>query len=82
MEADDVHVGEDRYSKTIFHKAGDDFDFFGLTPGFYLDALFGEEALDISTDITVMENLLAQEGLTGMDINEAKKDEGGIHLEL
>ena len=27
-------------------------------------ALFGEEALDISTDITVMENLLAQEGLT------------------
>ena len=30
-----------------------------------LDALFGEEALDISTDITVMENLLAQEGLSG-----------------
>ena len=30
-----------------------------------LDALFGAEALDISTDITVMENLLAQEGLTG-----------------
>ena len=29
-----------------------------------LDALFGEEALDISTDITVMENLLAQEELT------------------
>ena len=30
-----------------------------------LDALFGEEALDISTDITVMENLLSQEGLSG-----------------
>lgn len=30
-----------------------------------LDALFADEALDISTDITVMENLLAQEGLTG-----------------
>ena len=45
MEADDVHVGEDRYSKTIFHKAGDDFDFFGLTHGFYLDALFGEDLL-------------------------------------
>ena len=28
-----------------------------------LDALFGDEALDISTDITVMENLLKQEGL-------------------
>lgn len=28
-----------------------------------LDALYGEEALDISTDITVLENLLAQEGL-------------------
>ncbi len=30
-----------------------------------LDALFGDVALDISTDITVMENLLAQEGLGG-----------------
>ena len=30
-----------------------------------LDALFGDEALDISTDITVLENLLAQEGLSG-----------------
>ena len=48
-----------------------------------LDALFGEEALDISTDITVMENLLAQEGLGGMNINDTKKDaDGGITLEL
>ena len=30
-----------------------------------LDALFGDDALDTSTDITVMENLLAQEGLSG-----------------
>ena len=30
-----------------------------------LDALFADEALDISADITVMENLLAQEGLSG-----------------
>ena len=29
-----------------------------------LDALFADEALDISTDITVMENLLRQEGLS------------------
>lgn len=29
-----------------------------------LDALFGDTALDIDTDITVMENLMAQEGLT------------------
>lgn len=29
-----------------------------------LDALYGDEALDISTDITVMENMLAAEGLT------------------
>jgi len=28
-----------------------------------LDALYGEEALDISTDITVMENLMKSEGL-------------------
>lgn len=33
-----------------------------------LDALFGDEALDISTDITVMENLMAQEGLTGTQL--------------
>lgn len=31
-----------------------------------LDSLYGEEALDISADITVLENMLAQEGLTGM----------------
>ena len=30
-----------------------------------LDALYGAEALDISTDITVMEQMLAQEGLAG-----------------
>lgn len=30
-----------------------------------LDALFADEALDIATDITVMENLLRQEGLSG-----------------
>ena len=28
-----------------------------------LDSLFGEEALDISTDITVLEQMLRQEGL-------------------
>lgn len=33
-----------------------------------LDALFGEEALDISTDITVMEQMLAREGIGGMQI--------------
>lgn len=38
-----------------------------------LDSLFGDEALDISTDITVMENLLAQEGLSG-----PSKPAGGI----
>ena len=53
-----------------------------------LDALYGEEALDISTDITVMENMLAQEGLAGLNINDAsaaeeKKDDGGeITLQL
>ena len=43
-----------------------------------LDALFGEEALDISTDITVMENLLAQEGLggTGFGGQSAKEAPG------
>ena len=39
-----------------------------------LDALFQDEALDISTDITVLEGMLGQEGLTGNDFEpESKK---------
>ena len=45
-----------------------------------LDALFGDEALDISTDITVMENLLAQEGLSGGSTPTSGTD--GPKLEL
>ena len=33
-----------------------------------LDALFADEALDISTDITVMEQMLAREGLGGAQL--------------
>jgi len=48
-----------------------------------LDSLFGAEALDISTDITVLENLLAREGLAGMNINNAgEEDDGEITLQL
>ncbi len=42
-----------------------------------LDSLYGAEALDVSTDITVMENLLAQEGLAGMDINSGNASPAG-----
>ena len=45
-----------------------------------LDSLFGAEAMDISTDITVMENLLAQEGLAGPE--RPKTSGGGTTLEL
>ena len=45
-----------------------------------LDALFGAEAMDISTDITVMENLLAQEGLSGPERPKASGE--GTTLEL
>ena len=50
-----------------------------------LDALYGEEALDISTDITVMEQLLRREGLGGTPMEEQAKEtstDGGITLEL
>lgn len=49
-----------------------------------LDALFGEEALDISTDITVMENLLAREGLTQDKQSSQNSDgpDGGVELHL
>lgn len=33
-----------------------------------LDALFGDQAMDISTDVTVLENMMAREGLTGGDV--------------
>ena len=36
-----------------------------------LDALFADEALDISTDITVLEQMLAQEGLGGMQMGQS-----------
>lgn len=37
-----------------------------------LDALFADEALDISTDITVLEQMLAQEGLGGIQLKQDK----------
>ena len=49
-----------------------------------LDALFGSEALDISTDITVLENMMAREGLTGDQLHAqtTPKDDGEIKLDL
>ena len=60
-----------------------------------LDSLFGDQALDISTDITVLENMMAREGLTEDALHKAaqeqpapaqteppRDDEGGITLEL
>ncbi len=51
-----------------------------------LDSLFGDEALDISTDITVLENMMAREGLTGeqMKADTVSEDQEakGIQLEL
>lgn len=47
-----------------------------------LDALFGAEAMDISTDITVMENLLAQEGLAGEGRKTTKSQGSDVTLEL
>ena len=57
-----------------------------------LDALFGAEALDISTDITVLENMIAREGLKEDAVHSAVQQEkpkdneepsdGGIQLEL
>ena len=32
-----------------------------------LDGLFGDQAMDLSTDITVLDNMMAREGLTGGD---------------
>ena len=55
-----------------------------------LDGLFGDQALDISTDITVLENMMAREGLSDDPIHRTQseqtdsddKSSGGIQLEL
>ena len=59
-----------------------------------LDSLYGAEALDISTDITVLENMMAREGLSDDPIHQTQKetpaaeekesgeDGDGIRLEL
>ena len=49
-----------------------------------LDALYGADALDISTDITVLENMMAREGLTGdpLKAEPSPKEEPDIRLEL
>ena len=50
-----------------------------------LDSLYGAEALDISTDITVLETMMAREGLTGQPFKAqtgSGDDEYDIKLEL
>ena len=40
-----------------------------------LDSLFGDQAMDISTDITVLDNMMAREGLTGGDaVHQAARE--------
>ena len=57
-----------------------------------LDSLFGAEAMDISTDITVLENMMVREGLAADDLHKTAQSapqtqppqdtDGGITLEL
>ena len=49
-----------------------------------LDSLFGDQALDISTDITVLENMMAREGLVDSPLKAEpdEKNETDIRLEL
>jgi len=49
-----------------------------------LDSLYGTEALDISTDITVLETMMAREGLTGQPLqaDAVQTDPMEIQLEL
>lgn len=48
-----------------------------------LDGLFGAEALDVSTDITVLETMLAREGLAGDQMKaETTKNADGTDIKL
>lgn len=47
-----------------------------------LDSLFEDEAFDVSTDISTLETMLKQEGLTGSDFKQQpEKDAAGVKLE-
>ena len=47
------------------------------------DALFGADALDISTDITVLETMMAREGFTGERMEaESTKNADGTDIKL
>lgn len=47
-----------------------------------LDALYGSDALDISTDIQVMETLMAREGLTEPEMKADPVQEDGTDIKL
>ena len=47
-----------------------------------LDSLYGTEALDISTDITVLETMMAREGLTDRPLKADEPKEGTARPEL
>ena len=47
-----------------------------------LDSLYGAEAMDISTDITVLENMMAREGLTGEQLKAEPRSENGDSIKL
>jgi len=62
-----------------------------IVPAFdkQLDGLFGEQAMDISTDITVLENMMAREGFSDDPLHTAQQqnqtppeEEGGVTLQL
>ena len=47
-----------------------------------LDSLYGSEALDISTDITVLETMMAREGLTGQPLKAEPQTGDGTDIKL
>ena len=47
-----------------------------------LDGLYGSDALDISSDIKVMETLLAREGLTEPEMKADSDQDGGTDIRL
>lgn len=47
-----------------------------------LDSLFGDEAMDISTDISVFESMLKQEGYIGDEDATSQTDDGEIKLNI
>lgn len=75
-QMDDLPVRSETAEASMAEIAGT-LDTLLLAYGRLLDDLFRDTAMDVSSDISVLQTLLAQEGLTGGDFTQTKAEDKG-----